>query len=146
METTDKILTKLLTKKKGTYVRFSMKSTVEGTALARKSAAYITKFTTTTARIGVNYANIKGVMPKGTLNKWYHWEVPNVVAVHNETGKKYISFATTPHSNTETMWVLNGEEVKAEDLVEMGFLTPAMAAKHHTPIIHVALNNIYRVK
>ena len=142
----DPILEKLLAKRRGSYVRFSMKTHVDGTAKAKAAGANIDKFTTTTARIGVRYASIKGVVPSGRGADWFHWEVPNVVLVHNDTNVRYINFATTPNSNTKTIWTLDGEVVTPEELVEKGYLTNSMAAPKHSPIMRVTLSNIYRVK
>ena len=140
------ILAKLLSKKRGTYTRIGIRSKVKGTAKATADNAAITKFTQTTVRIGVNYSHIKGVVPKGRLNSWYHWEIPNLVAVHNETAAKYINFATTAHSNSKVGWLLNGNVTTTDELIELGYLTPAMAKKSSSPVITVALDNIYMVK
>ena len=57
----EQVINELNTRRKGTLISVSYKSEPTLTAQAKKSGIKVEKYTTTTARIGVTYANIKAV-------------------------------------------------------------------------------------
>ena len=120
--------------KKGSFTRIVYSSEPTLSAAGKKAGVNVTKFTEKTVRIGVKYANMQAVKdtdaartePKKEVTPWYHWEIEDILAKHNNKDAYYLAFSYVNEGhNTRTQYFLNGVEVTKEELRESGYVIPS---------------------
>lgn len=142
---------------RGQFRRWRWTSDVDITAAARKQHITIQKQTITTARTGVKYANIAGVVLKeGNPNRTSNYEwvkgAENYIKYNRKTGRYYAVIAPIAKGhNTKVEYILTDASGKSR------FIT-AEEAKQYTiasywkksgdkpAVITVALDNIKDIK
>ena len=123
----EQVINELNTRRKGTLISVSYKSEPTLTAQAKKSGIKVEKYTTTTARIGITYANIKAVKEQKELDKengivrqvktqWWTWKDKNLIKENINNGKQYLTLTTAKKSNPKVIYKVNGVECTKEQL------------------------------
>lgn len=110
--TTNEILDKVLTIRKGTWVKLiKCKDLGQG----------IVKYTQMTIRLGVIYSHIKRVGKKPTDGggklPWGEWLIENLVIIHK--GELYLRVANAYTNNTKSWYLKDGEEISKAMVVSL---------------------------
>lgn len=129
---TNLLICKLNTKRNGQFFKMSWCTDVPLTAQAKKDGVTVLKYTTTTVRKGINYANIKNVkdkVAKGEMSSehklaWGQWKAGFKGLIIEHTDKKgvykeYVRLYATPNK-PQINWFLNGRPISKEELIAKG--------------------------
>ena len=129
--------------KPGTFFRIKYKTVPQLNKEGKKHEIY--KITATTVRTGVHYNKIKGVEVKGTGKDWCSYQNAKhpAIAVHNTTGKQYLTvYPTAKGTHTKTAWFLDGRVHEFDEVKQYLYST----SKSDTKIYRVSLENIVDIK
>lgn len=142
---------------RGQFRRFRWRSDVDLTAAARKQHITIQKQTITTARTGVKYANIAGVVlkesnPNRTNNFEWVAGAENYIKYNKRTGRYYAVIAPIAKGhNTKVEYILtdaNGKSrfITAEEAKQYTIASYWKKSGDKPAVITVALDNIQDIK
>ena len=119
----------LAKRRKGTLLSVEYKTKPTLNAQAKASGVQVEKITSTVARFGVNYSNIKAVKEQRELDKqngvirqqktiWWNLIDNNTIKEHKENGNKYLTLTTSKIAKPKVKYLLNGKEITKEQLQE----------------------------
>lgn len=144
------VIEKILEIPCGRFFRVLYRSNLPVKAEYKKNGISITKYTSTTTRTGVQYSNIKGVVPsQNKCVSYYHWIQRNRLLENDNTMKQYIQFAPIGRgSNKKTVYMIHdneGTRTICESAVKE-YVIPSYFSKKESPkVIHVSVDNIIEV-
>lgn len=130
--TTNEILDKVLTIKKGTWVKLiKCKELEQG----------ITKYSIMTIRLGVNYSHIKrvGIAHRdGGQLPWGEWLIPNLVITHK--GQLYLRVANAYTKNNKSYYMKDGKEISKSMVVDL--IGEKKLESHESDVYNIKFQNI----
>jgi hypothetical protein len=149
----------LSTKRKGSLIRLSYKTNPPLTAQAKRDGYEVEKITTTTARWGVKYSNIRRVIEQraqkdiGVTNEtdrrpWWCWKngYQHVFKENLNGGKTYLTLSTiSKGNNTRVQYKLNGVPVGTRELQGMGIIQNSYWSKDEIFVYDVNVDNIISI-
>lgn len=137
VEDTQKLMDLILSRK-GQYVRMVTKRPMK----VRKGQQAVYKTSTFTARLGVNYDNIKEVKERRADGRapevnqglpWGEWLIPNFIITHK--GSYYLRYTTTNNSKAEVEYSLDNGTISAEVAKTMCLASEFPAPKIATIVV-----------
>lgn len=139
---------------KGSFVRVGFRSKL-GNAEAKKQGISITKETTVTGRIGINYNNIATVKarkaeqteaPTREFKIWFkHVEGrPEIIEHLQDAAKRYLQiFTAKPHNYPKVKYFIDGQEVSKQELEFSGLCTKTdLQPSSTSEVFNIPLENI----
>ena len=143
--------------KKGTFVRIVYRTELPLCAAAKKSGHVIIKETEKVVRIGVDYKNIARVKeaesartaPKRERSAWCHWEIPHVLAKHNNRDDYYLSVATVEGNghHTKNSYFIDGTQVTRSDVENSNYVLPSYfnQSGEYATVQNINITNIIKL-
>lgn len=148
------LIQKIRNIKKGTFVKIYYKSEVPLTAAAKREGNSVIKLTEKLVRLGVDYTHIARVVaeealrttPKKERAPWCHWEIPHILAKHNNKDDYYLSVATVTGHSGKSIYLINGELSTSQDVADCGYVLPSYFNAHEAPVVQtININNIIKI-
>lgn len=144
-------------RKKGTIISLTYKSEPTLNAVAKKLGIKLEKITTTTARFGVNYSNIKAVKEQREQDKingierqqkasWWTWKDKNLIKQNINNGNEYLTLTTNKKAKPKVKYLLNGQEISKKDLQDKNIVVNSYWNKTEIQQYDININNIISIK
>lgn len=146
------MMSKLNMKNKGQFFKVSWISDVPVKAGFKRQGISVNKLTTTTARYGIKYTNMKSVqmkVEKGEINlthelPWGNWKsgYEGILIDHtNKTGEQntYLRLYTTPNK-AEVSYFLNGKPITKAELISSGVVQDSYWKKDNSSVDCFTIN------
>ena len=144
-------------RKKGTIISLTYKSEPTLNAVAKKLGIKLEKITTTTARFGVNYSNIKAVKEQREQDKingierqqkasWWIWKDKNLIKQNINNGNEYLTLTTSKKAKPKVKYLLNGQEISKKDLQDKNLVVNSYWNKTEIQQYDININNIISIK
>lgn len=143
--------------KKGSFIRFSYKTTLPVKAEYKNQGYSIVKITSITTRFGINYGNIKAVQERkveeGNKEKTNRknnsiWIMKNSI-LYNENTKKYYlcTYPTSKGKNTSSKYYLVKDNKEEEQILDniKNMVIDSYWTKKATQMFNVDINNIISI-
>lgn len=147
--TKEELIQKIKTIRKGTFINIEYKSFPK--PLAAHKDAVIEKITKGVYRLGITYANMKinenkvtGPLPFGEWQPNYE----NYIITHtNKNGdyKEWLRIYTSNHHHSHTTWMLNGQEVNKQWLLDNGYIGKSSAESKHNDLFIIEIKNLIKL-
>lgn len=144
-------------RKKGTIISLTYKSEPTLNAVAKKLGIKLEKITTTTARFGVNYSNIKAVKEQREQDRingierqqkasWWTWKDKNLIKQNINNGNEYLTLTTNKKAKPKVKYLLNGQEISKKDLQDKNLVVNSYWNKTEIQQYDININNIISIK
>ena len=144
-------------RKKGTIISLTYKTEPTLNAVAKKLGIKLEKITTTTARFGVNYNNIKAVKEQREQDRingierqqkasWWTWKDKNLIKQNINNGNEYLTLTTSKKTKPKVKYLLNGQEISKKDLQDKNLVVNSYWNKTEIQQYDININNIISIK
>lgn len=144
-------------RKKGTIISLTYKTEPTLNAVAKKLGIKLEKITTTTARFGVNYSNIKAVKEQREQDRingierqqktsWWTWKDKNIIKQNINNGNEYLTLTISKKAKPKVKYLLNGQEITKKDLQDKNIVVNSYWNKAEIQQYDININNIISIK
>ena len=144
-------------RKRGTIISLTYKTEPTLNAVAKKLGIKLEKITTTTARFGVNYNNIKAVKEQREQDRingierqqkasWWTWKDKNLIKQNINNGNEYLTLTRSNKAKPKVKYLLNGQEISKKDLQDKNLVVNSYWNKTEIQQYDININNIISIK